>query len=199
MFSPENRAASAMAIRIIGSLSATISSKTQQRGFTVLEILVVLLIIGILVTIAAPVCNHILNVMRLENAQEQVLMGVRQAQHNARIKRIDWEFGIRQQANGQVQWAIYPKRFDPVIPPDVLWQNMGDRVQLDAETTLRDFGGIRRVQFTHLGAVSGQLGRVTLSIKGGGRMKRCVIVSTLLGAISTGREQPTAVDGKYCR
>ncbi len=189
-----------MSIRIIGFLPVPLPSKAQQRGFTLLEILVVLLIMGTLVAIAAPTWNHLLNVMSIDKAQEQVLIGMRQAQHNARIKRLDWEFGIRQQANGLVQWAIYPKRFDPILPPDLLWQEIGDRVKLDVEeTTLRDFGGIRRVQFTHLGAVSGQLGRVTLSIKGGGRMKRCVIVSTLLGAIRTGREQATAVDGKYCR
>lgn len=182
---------------MIGFLSASLFSKAQQRGFTLLEILIVLLMMGILVAIGAPAWNHILNVTRLENAQEQVLTGMRQAQHNARLKRLDWEFGIRQQA-GQVQWAIYPKRSDPIIPPDVLWQNIDGRVQLDAETTLRDFGGIRRVQFTHIGAVSGQLGRVTLSIKGGGSMRRCVIVSTLLGVIRPGSDHSKPSDGKYC-
>lgn len=169
---------------------------SKNSGLTLLEIIVVVMLVGLLVAIVAPTCFHFLRLMRLETAKEQIYQAMRKAQQNARLNRVVWEFGIRQTSEGQIQWAIYPEQ---TSVDALIWNRLDSAVILDGETSLREVRGIRRVQFNHLGAVNGQLGRVTLSTHGGGTMKRCVIVSTLLGALRSGSNQPKQVDGKYCR
>jgi len=171
-------------------------SSKKVSGISLLETLVVVMVIGVLVAIAAPASSHLISVMNLNTGQDQIVQAIRKAQHNARLSRRVWEFGIRQTVEGQVQWAIYP---DQAGENSLTWHDLDPRLKLDAETSLRELRGIRRIQFNHLGAVNGQLGRVTLSIKGGGKTKRCVIISTLLGAIRTGSDQPRRLDGRYCR
>lgn len=163
-------------------------------GFTLLETIVVLMIIGILFAIVAPAWNHLLNVQRLNTAQEEIFQAIRTAQSNAKLNRIDWQFSLRS-ANGTVQWAIHSKAA-PVS--EVSWNSLDSSVRLDEETSLDLEREIRRVQFNERGSVNGQLGRVTLSGNIGGRTKRCVIVSTLLGAIRNGTDHTAARDGKYC-
>lgn len=165
-------------------------------GFTLLESLIVMAIIAIVGAIASSSWLYLMLVLNLNTAQDEVIQALRKTQQNARLNRIVWEFGIRQNSNGQVQWAIYP---DGTTPESLLWKNLDSRIQLDQETSLAEVRGVYRVQFNHLGAVNGQLGRVTLSSKNSGRTKRCVIVSTLLGAIRTGSDKATAVNNKYCR
>lgn len=166
----------------------------SRNGFTLLETIVVLLIIGILFAIAAPAWNHLLTTQRLNTAQDEILQAIRIAQNNARLNRIDWQFSLRD-ANGVVQWAIHS---DAASPTDAAWHNLNSNVQLDGETTLDEEDGVRRVEFSDRGTVSSPLGRVTLSGKVGSRAKRCVIVSTLLGAIRRGTDHSSARDGKYC-
>ena len=44
-----------------------------------------------------------------------------------------------------------------------------------------------------------ELGQITLSSKNGGKARRCVYLSTILGAMRTGQEHTTAnSNGKYC-
>ncbi|MDX2229104.1 MAG: type II secretion system protein [Leptolyngbyaceae cyanobacterium bins.349] len=164
-------------------------------GFTLLESLVVVLIISALSAIATAIWLQLMTVLNLNTAQDQVYQAIRKAQQNARLSRIVWEFGIRQTADGQVQWAIYPK---DRLPEVGLWQSLDSQIQLDPETTLDTVNNVRRIRFNHLGAVNGRLGRVTLSFKRGGRTKRCVIVSTLLGALRSGHDQSTLRDNRSC-
>ncbi|MBW4581004.1 MAG: prepilin-type N-terminal cleavage/methylation domain-containing protein [Tildeniella nuda ZEHNDER 1965/U140] len=163
-------------------------------GFTLLELIVIVVIISILFAIMAPGWTAFLNVQRLNGGQEQVLLAMRDAQSRAKQSRVVWQASF-QNPNGVVQWAIHPAG---TTPAPSLWRNLDSAIQMDAETTLQQAGGVRRVQFDHEGNVNGQLGRLTLSGKMGGKVKRCVIVSTLLGAIRTGRERTAMQDGKYC-
>jgi hypothetical protein len=74
-------------------------------------------------------------------------------------------------------------------------------VKLDEnESTLDKLSnGVRRVQFDYIGSVPlSQLGRITLSSKSGGQAKRCVFVSTLLGAMRTAKENSKPEGSKYC-
>ncbi len=171
------------------------AASLRSHGFTLLEVCVVGLVMGVLAAIAVPTWLHLLNVMSLNTGQEQILQAMGNARQSARLSRVKWEFIIRQTADQPVQWAIRPAQTE-ALPP--LWHDLDARLSLDAETSLQEVSGMRRIQFNYLGAVNGQLGRVTLSIKGGGNLKRCVIVSTLLGALRSSTEQSPPLDGKRC-
>jgi prepilin-type N-terminal cleavage/methylation domain-containing protein len=162
-------------------------SQRQNQGFTILETVIVVVIMGILAAIAAPSWLTFLNTQRLDIAQNQMLDILRQTQDAAKHKNIDYQLSLKQQQQ-QVQWAIHPSQLDTANLP---WNTLGEGVGLSPETTLyQQSDGIYRIRFNHHGEVKGQLGRITLSLNSGGDRKRCVIVSSLLGAVRTGETQP---------
>ena len=152
----------------------------HPRGFTLLEMMIVLLIIGVLVAIAIPTWNEFLNNYRLNTSMNEILVGMRQTQVQAINTRKDWRFSIRE-AGGIVQWSSHPDS----IPPQ-LWSSLDRTIAIDStRTTLPQTSSIHRVEFGFQGQVNGQLGRVTLRIQNGGAPRRCVVVSTLLGVLRT--------------
>jgi type II secretory pathway pseudopilin PulG len=170
-------------------------SEKSNNGFTLLENLIILLIIGILGGIAAPSWMSFLNNLRLNTAQNQVYQAIRQAQSQAKKEKLTWQVSFREE-NDILQWAIHPGTVNPL---NAIWNSLDTSVRLDAETTLRQSNSIRHIQFDYLGSVrKPPLGRITLSSKSGGKGKRCVFVSTILGALRTAKENPTPEDGKYC-
>ncbi|BCL37895.1 Tfp pilus assembly protein FimT/FimU [Nostoc sp. MS1] len=165
-------------------------------GFTLPEVLVTVLFIGILATLALPNWLVFVDNQRLNQAQSQVYNAIRQAQSQASKEKLTWQASFREQ-NGIVQWAVHPATVSPTVND---WNNLDSRVNLDAETTLQQSNGVRRIQFDHLGSVKQPpLGRITLSSKSRSRIKRCVFVSTILGAMRTAQERTRAnSDGDYC-
>lgn len=163
-------------------------------GFTLLELLIIVVISSVLFAIMAPGWAAFMNGQRLNGAQDSVLQAMRDAQSHAKRSHIIWQASF-QDANGVVQWAVHPANTTPTVSA---WNNLDSAIQMDAETTLQPSSSIRKVQFDHEGNVNGLLGRLTLSSKNGGKVKRCVIVSTLLGVVRTGSEQSTMQGGKYC-
>jgi prepilin-type N-terminal cleavage/methylation domain-containing protein len=164
-----------------------LSRDNSTAGFTLLELLVALVMLGVLAAIAAPSWQAFLNRQRLNTAQNQVMEVLKQAQQSAKQHHIPYQASFREQAN-RVQWAIHPTQADPMTVP---WNALEEGIKLDAETTLARDNSIYRMQFNHRGEVNGQLGRVTLSLTSGGGVKRCVFVSNLLGAMRTGENRPT--------
>jgi len=171
-----------------------IRQTSSHSGFTLLELMIVVSIAGILMAIAAPGWNAFKNRQALNVAQQEVLGAMRESQSKAIRHRRKWQTSFREN-NEFVQWATHPAG---ETIQEGSWQSLPKDVRLDEETTLRLAGGVRRIQFDHLGNVNGQLGRVALSPKSGGSMKRCVIVSTLLGAIRSGENQARKDNGKSC-
>jgi prepilin-type N-terminal cleavage/methylation domain-containing protein len=162
------------------------------RGFTLLEMLVVLALIGVVTAIAAPSMQAFLNNQKLSTGQNQVYEGLHQSQSKAKLQRIKYEMSFRQFGN-RVQWVSYSVGETPpsnAALSNLPWNTLSEGIQLDPETTLVQNGDVYRVRFNDYGEVSGQLGRVTLSLTSGGSSKRCVIVSTLLGTMRTGESHP---------
>lgn len=169
-------------------------ASTSESGFTLLEMLVVVAMVGMLAAIAAPSWAAFFNTHRLNSEIDEVLQGIRMTQSQAKRTHQVWQFSIREQ-NGIVQWATHAAS---LAPTNAKWNSLDSAIKLDPETSLQTAGGVRRVQFDMDGTVNGQLGRVTLRTTISTRLQRCVIISTLLGAVRVSKNQPTAQTGRFC-
>ncbi|MCL1464472.1 pilus assembly FimT family protein [Argonema galeatum] len=161
-----------------------------SRGYTLVEMLVVIALIGIISAIAVPGWLAFLNRIRLNSSQAQALSVMREAQVNAKREKRIWEASFRN-SNGLVQWSTHP---DSLPPESWNWQNLigedADNIEIDvSKTTLLRRDGAYNVQFQYKGHVNGQLGRITFIIRAqsnsANASKRCVWVSTLLGVLRT--------------
>lgn len=173
--------------------------KRTTTGFTLLENLVIVFMIGILTAIAAPAWIGLTRRVALNSANDQIYMALRQAQSRAKQQKITVQVSFRQQDN-RAQWAIHPAN----TPPETaIWYSLDSAVEINAaETTLYKYptGTLWRMQFNHKGHANGRLGRITVSVRNSSLPdKRCVFVSTLLGAIRKAQENVRADSGgRYC-
>ena len=152
------------------------------QGFTFPELMVVSLIIGILISIMAMGWLGFVDGRRLGNAQAMIYNAMRTAQTEAKQKYSVWQASFRI-AEDSFQWAVHAASAPPRKGD---WQNFEQPILIDAENTTlyRDKRqGLWRVQFNRKGHVNGRLGRITVVSANGGKTKRCVFASTLLGAL----------------
>lgn len=170
---------------------------SAHAGFTVLELLVVMVMVGILAALAAPSWSNFANAQRLGFSQDEILRTFRQGQAEGRQKRRVWEVCFRDH-QGRVEYSIHP--FGGVTGcGNARWQVLGDdtdaKVMIDAaNSTLFQRNQAYRVQFKTNGWTNGRLGRLTVKMRNapdGGREveRRCVFISTLLGAMRVGRNE----------
>ena len=173
-----------------------LQNNRSNSGFTFIEMMTALLMIGILSAIAAPSWLAFINIHHLNIAQDQVYRAMREAQSQAKKEKLTYHASFREE-NNNVQWAVHPATIDP---SNAKWNDLDPSVQLDEkESTLDNSNGVKRVPFDHIGTVKPPFGRITLSSKSGGKAKRCVFISTLLGAMRTARENPTPdSENRYC-
>ena len=158
--------------------------------------MLVVVTIALLMAIAAPVWIRFADTQRLNTAQSVVHQGMRTAQSNARQKRMEWQFSIRETGD-VVEWSSHSS---VITEGDITnWQPVGDSiVQIDDETTLQVSGNRRTVRFDHKGNVVSRLGRVTLSSTRANEIKRCVYVSTIIGNLRQSKSKSSPRSGDFC-
>ena len=163
-------------------LRRTKSVSKAETGFTLVEMLVTVVIVGILAAIASPSLIGLLERQRLASASDQVYQAIRQAQSKAKQERAVWQVSFREQG-GVAQWAVHEANNAPSN-----W-NSSNYIQIDdSNTTFRPDDSIWEVQFNFNGQVNGQLGTITLNSKQNNQAKRCIVISTLLGAMRTEKD-----------
>lgn len=178
--------------------TSTVIKKTNSCsvGFTLTELLCVIAIIGILAAIVAPNGLRFLAVQQVDSAQGTLRQGIQQAQLKAQQTNTSWQFNVRERDNN-VEMSTHPKA---VSASSSNWEALDKSIQIETETSFYLNSGIYYVRFDEKGNVrASRLGRVTVSSKQFPSVKRCVFVSTLLGATRTAEGQSTPDDsGRFC-
>ncbi|MBE9004021.1 type II secretion system protein [Fortiea sp. LEGE XX443] len=204
-----------------------ILSNDSSSGFTLPEILVVGLIIGVLSGIVLPSWLAFIEIRKLNAAQDKVYFAMRQAQSQASKDKLSQQVSFREQ-NGVVQWAIHQAETGVFIPNYVinnqnLWQSLAPSIHIDQDLNIKHKSEMTlpkqtiqnqqvwRIVFNYQGCPVYQigdecsstslqtLGQLTIYSDQGGKARRCVYISTILGAMRKGKENSVANENdKYC-
>lgn len=173
--------------------------KNAQSGFTFMELLIVITVIGILASITAPTWLRFFSEQQTIKGRGHIRLSIQSAQLKAQQYNSLWQLSVRQ--NGDIaEIATHPAT---VLPSAAVWDPMNKSIRLDTgETTvLYDSGElVYYVRFDEKGNVrESSLGRVTVSSKQFSDIKRCVFVSTLLGATRVAETQVSPdKGGRFC-
>lgn len=187
--------------------------KKRQGGFTLIEVLVVILIIGVLSSIAAPGWLGFLNQQRINRANDVVFRALQKTQGEARKTKFSYSFMIRMSSNGVPEVASFPDSDGNATPTN--WESLGADIglspnQLWAGTNLTGTNlgsgaptaltttATGRIRFDHTGVLRSSAKSLTspLNITLGQfgnnppstNTMRCVQITTLLGSMEARRE-----------
>ncbi|MDJ1184311.1 type II secretion system protein [Roseofilum casamattae] len=183
--------------------------KSGEAGFTLLEVLTAIAIVGILSAIALPSFIGFIRLQQLNQSREQIYLALQEVKRNAKRDKLTWQASFRNAPHGQ--FAIHRVSENADLTK-FNWQDLNRNVviidgQTQNETTFYQYTkgvnqGIWRVQFNAYGNTHGRLGRITVGFKdstpGKDRPLRCVFVSTLIGTMRTSENQPKPHDKRYC-
>ncbi|BAZ31744.1 hypothetical protein NIES4074_42170 [Cylindrospermum sp. NIES-4074] len=202
-----------------------ILSYPSSSGLTLIEMLAVILAVGMLAALAIPNWLAFVDTRRLNTAKSEAYYAIHQAHSQAKKEKLTWQASFREQ-NGIVQWVVHQAEAGKFIPDtvnnnDSLWHSLEPNISIDQEqnnkgkleTTFpkHPSQSMWRVLFNYHGCpiytVGDEctntslrtLGQITFYSQNGSKSKRCVYVSTVLGALKTGKNQVRANDNdKYC-
>ena len=193
----------------------------SDAGFTILEILILLTLIGIFSAIAAPSWLMFINNHRLKQSLDRAYWGMEVAQSNAKRDKTSWQASFKQ-VGENVQLAIHKSDTSPAQVPANEWKSLEHQININQnDTTFRKVnentnevtknGTVWRAMFNYRGCPiynkTDECGLTSLQAKGNLTLShpdlpkgdRCVIISTLLGHTRTSERQKKANEyGRFC-
>lgn len=159
-------------------------AQAHAAGFTLIEGLIVVVIMGLLAAIAAPSWFGFLQQRKINVTQDMVYQALRATQADAMQQRHDRRFSIRER-NGRLEWVSHPET--TLSSQAVAWTPLVDGVVFaDIDNTMLSSGGTYYVKFDMYGNVKARISTVTFSTGGSTQTHRCVVVSTMIGAMRKG-------------
>jgi len=191
--------------------------KKRQGGFTLIEVLIVVLMIGVLSSIAAPGWLGFLGQQRVNRANDVVLRALQRTQSEARTRKLSYSFMIRMGSNGVPEIASFADTDGITTPTN--WQSLGADIGLSPKQVWAgtNFTGTNeasstptavtttptgRIRFDHTGVLRSSAKslasplNITLGQFGSNPPRtstmRCVQITTLLGSMETRREDKCA-------
>lgn len=175
----------------------------SNRGFTIIEVLVVMVMIGILSAIAGPGWLTFVSNQRLKVASNRALLAAREAQFKAKQQHRTWQVSFRE-SDGETQYWVHPEG----TTSNPVWQGLLDgnstEIVVDPATSTLSAGcGIADycIQFEDRGILDSEwldqqatvsdnvVGRITFqrSDSANDDQRRCLAVTSLLGSIQLNR------------
>ncbi len=170
-------------------LANSTPSFRNNRGISLIETVVIVVIIGLIASIAVPSWIGLVNNQRIRAASTNALSALRLAQAGARRENLPWTIRFRTN-NGRVQWTAY-RSTDPST--SWAWTDLTDDADLieinTANTNLSADNGEYLISFAFNGQVFGTTTlpqRITFRPVNNtsSNAQRCLRVETLLGATS---------------
>lgn len=167
-------------------------------GFTLIEMLVVIIIVGVLFAISAPSWNALMNRQRINTIREQAVQVIREGQNQARTTRIGRFVVFDGDGTTTPARAAIVPQTEGFLVADVTaiknWRTLGDgevkvgTMEFSANSILSTkqilFDNKGAVDRDWLGASTEKLLVVKVKPKGASvETQRCAIVDTLLGAV----------------
>ncbi len=219
-------------LRLLNSFQSSIKTKLKQQylankrytnaynqpdtGFSLVEVIVVVLMIGILAAIAAPGWSVFVNRQRVSKANDAVLGALQSAQTEAKKKKLSYSVSFKVE-NNLPKFIIYQGTATPSAL-DPRWKTLGEDMafqpgqvllytNIDAYNTRNTSGnivntapGTGTITFDYIGILAPKAsGSADVPLKimvatpkpgttQAGGLKRCVIIETLLGGMRTARD-----------
>lgn len=167
---------------------------SSNAGFTVVEVLVVVIMVGVLAAMGGAGYLAWLNRTRASAAQDVVLNAIRDAQFTAKQRNAPWQASFKEATvKGQkvIQWAVHYADTSPSVWGTIEQGGMQVDTTNTTITTDNNPSGAWKVVFNHQGQVrdAKEVGKLITISNVGGANKRCVFVSTILGAVRTAQDE----------
>ncbi|WP_232317213.1 pilus assembly FimT family protein [Anabaena sp. CA = ATCC 33047] len=186
-----------------------------DAGFSLVEIITVVLMIGILAAMALPSWSAYVNRQRANKANDAILAAIQEAQRQAKRQKRDYSVSFKVESESQIpKIIIHPASETASDIDDNRWQNLGEdleiesgKLQLSTNLTSKNTAGAavsaisstpQTITFDYMGTLPGaNFGTApsgsteTPGIKvvvSANNTKRCVILKTILGATLTKKD-----------